>query len=138
MQTTTTADARTNRLAGLQGMLEDRRRELASEVHGRIRDARSEGVTDRHEVFDLGESSEAAIQQAIEYQLIQMKAETLARMEAALERLEDGTYGDCVDCEREIAEARLRALPFAARCRTCEERREAAREAVPAWSSAGA
>ena len=106
-------------------MLEDRRTSLASELYGRIRDARADGVRDR-DVLDLGESSEAAIQQEIEYQLIQMKSETLGRIEAALERLETGTYGDCADCEREIAEARLRALPFATRCRTCQEFLEAA------------
>lgn len=138
MQTTTMSTAKTNRRAGLKDMLEERRRGLASEVYGRIRDARTDGVTDRGEVLDLGESSEAGIQQELEYQLIQMKSEMLARIEAALERLEAGTYGDCLDCEREIPEDRLRALPFAARCRRCEERLEAAgRETAAAWPGPG-
>jgi DnaK suppressor protein len=37
-------------------------------------------------------------------------------------------YGDCFECGDEIAEARLRALPFAVRCRECEQSREAADE----------
>jgi RNA polymerase-binding transcription factor DksA len=33
-------------------------------------------------------------------------------------------YGACLECTAEIPERRLRALPFAVRCRSCEERRE--------------
>jgi DnaK suppressor protein len=63
-----------------------------------------------------------------------MKSETLNKVDAALRRLEDGTYGDCFECGEEIAEARLRALPFAVRCKDCEEARETAerRERVAA------
>jgi len=43
---------------------------------------------------------------------------------AALTRLDAGKYGYCFDCAQEISEQRLRALPFAARCQSCEERRE--------------
>ena len=50
-----------------------------------------------------------------------MKAETLTRISAALARLEEGTYGYCFECGDETAEQRLRALPFAARCKDCEE-----------------
>ena len=47
---------------------------------------------------------------------------------AALRRLEDGSYGDCFECGDEISEARLRALPFAVRCKECEEARETAEQ----------
>ena len=53
-----------------------------------------------------------------------MKAETLNKINEALARLEDGRYGLCFECGDEIAEARLRALPFAVRCKDCEEARE--------------
>jgi DnaK suppressor protein len=53
-----------------------------------------------------------------------MKAETLTRIDEALVLLDAGEYGSCVDCDDEIAERRLRALPFAVRCQACEERRE--------------
>ena len=39
-------------------------------------------------------------------------------------RINDGTYGGCFECGGEIAEARLRALPFAMRCKDCEEAHE--------------
>ena len=46
----------------------------------------------------------------------------------ALARLEDGKYGYCFECGDEIAEQRLRALPFAVRCKDCEEAREVAEQ----------
>jgi len=53
-----------------------------------------------------------------------MRAETLKRIDEALVRLDAGDYGSCVECAGEIAERRLRALPFAVRCQACEESRE--------------
>jgi RNA polymerase-binding transcription factor DksA len=40
---------------------------------------------------------------------------------AALERIEEGSYGRCVDCGKPIAPARLRAVPGAIRCTPCQE-----------------
>ena len=108
-------------------MLEARRRELMNEVQGKIRDARADGTKER-EVLDPGESSEVDIQEDIEFALIQMKAETLNKIDAALRRLEEGSYGNCFECGDEISEARLRALPFAVRCKDCEEARETAEQ----------
>jgi DnaK suppressor protein len=111
----------------LRTMLEDRRRALVQDVQGRIRGARTDHAND-HEVLDEGEISEIDTQDEIQFALIQMKAEMLEKIEAALRRLDQGAYGDCFECGNEIAEARLRALPFAVRCRDCEEAREMAEQ----------
>ena len=112
--------ARKRRAIELKTMLESRRRELAEDVQDRIRDARAEDVTQRQSV-DQGEISELDTQDEIEFALLQMKAGTLNRIDAALRRLDEGSYGNCIQCGDEIAEARLRALPFAVRCKGCEE-----------------
>ena len=112
--------ARKRRGIELKTMLESRRRELAEDVQDRIRDARAEDVTQRQSV-DQGEISELDTQDEIEFALLQMKAGTLNRIDAALRRLDEGSYGNCIQCGDEIAEARLRALPFAVRCKGCEE-----------------
>ena len=119
-----------SRYAELKDMLEDRRREIQAAVKGKIRDARSEGTwgSKQNEVFDAVESSEADIQDDIEFALIQMKSETLNKVDAALRRLEENTYGNCFECGDEISQARLRALPFAVRCKDCEEARETAEQ----------
>jgi RNA polymerase-binding transcription factor len=125
-RTTRVAAAEGTRYDELKAMLEERRRELTSEVQGRIRGVRADGAEKPHEVMDQGETSEVDIQEDIELALIQMKAETLNKINEALARLEDGRYGMCFECGDEIAEARLRALPFAVRCKDCEEAREIA------------
>ena len=97
-----------------------------AEVQGKIRGVRADGAEKPHEVMDQGETSEVDIQEDIELALIQMKAETLNKINEALARLEEGRYGLCFECGDEISEARLRALPFAVRCKDCEEAREIA------------
>jgi DnaK suppressor protein len=96
----------------------------------KIRDVRAEaaGGGQGTVVRDEAESSEADIQEDIEFALLQMKSETLSKIGEALARLEDGSYGYCFECGEEIAEQRLRALPFAVRCKNCEELREVARQ----------
>ncbi len=115
------------RYVELKRILEERRREILTEVHSKMRDVRAEATYgDGQGVLDAAETSEADIQDDIEFALIQMKSETLHRIEEALERLEEGTFGYCFDCGDEISERRLRALPFAVRCKDCEEEREMA------------
>jgi DnaK suppressor protein len=124
---TTTATVSRSRYNELKLMLDERRRELQAQVQGKMRDVRASGEVNKlTEVFDAGESSENDIQEDIELALIQMKSETLNKVDDALVRLEQGNYGNCFDCGDEIAEKRLRALPFAVRCKDCEEAREAA------------
>lgn len=122
--------ARRSRYTELKQMLEGRRREIQAEVQGKMRDVRAEGTwgTKQNDVVDAVESSEADIQDDIEFALIQMKSETLNKIHDALSRLEQGNYGNCFECGEEIAENRLRALPFAVRCKNCEEAREVAEQ----------
>jgi DnaK suppressor protein len=51
--------------------------------------------------------------------LLENEGETLGRVEASLERIEDGTYGDCEECGRKIPKARLNAIPYATTCVKC-------------------
>ena len=115
-----------SRYTELKRMLLERRGELQAQVKGKMRDVRAENAWGGklNEVLDAVESSEADIQEDIEFALIQMKSETLNKINDALLRLEQGDYGNCFECGEEIAEKRLRALPFAVRCKDCEEARE--------------
>src|SRR5207244_2559743 len=120
-----------SRYTDLKRMLEDRQKELQAEVQGKMRDVRAEGSwggQKLNEVLDAVESSEADIQEDLEFALIQMKSETLNKINDALVRLEQGQYGNCFECGDEIGEKRLRALPFAVRCKDCEEARENAEQ----------
>ena len=124
------AGAPRSRYAELKQMLEERRREIQAEVQGKMRGVREEGTWGGklNEVLDAVESAEADIQEELEFSLVQMKSETLNKINDALARLETGNYGNCFDCGEEIAEKRLRALPFAVRCKDCEQARENAEQ----------
>ena len=120
---------RSGRYSELKRILEGRRLEIIAEVKDKMRDVRSEGaVVPRQGVRDEVESSEADIQDDIEFAVLQMKTETLNKVGEALLGLDIGTYGYCDECGEEVSEQRLRALPFAVRCKNCEEAREGARD----------
>ena len=127
---TAAAGAPRSRYAELKQMLEERRREIQAEVQGKMRGVREEGTWGGklNEVLDAVESAEADIQEELEFSLVQMKSETLNKINDALVRLDQGSYGNCFECGEEIAEKRLRALPFAVRCKDCEEARENAEQ----------
>ena len=127
-QTDAAAGMPRSRYSDLKKMLDERRREIQAEVQGKMRGVREEGTWGGklNEVLDAVESAEADIQEDLEFALVQMKSETLNKINDALARLEQGNYGNCFDCGEEIGEKRLRALPFAVRCKDCEEEREMA------------
>src|ERR1022692_2693853 len=70
-------------------ILEDRRREILTEVQEKMRDVRADASGEGQGVLDAAETSEADIQDDIEFALIQMKTETLHKIEEALIRLEE-------------------------------------------------
>jgi DnaK suppressor protein len=125
--TPTRSSARQARQRDLQAMLQDRQREMLDVLQHRVRHLPSDRPVGG---LDETEQAEADIQEHIEVALIQMKGETLQRVREALVRLDAGEYGYCAECGGEISTQRLQALPFAVRCRACEESHEqqAARE----------
>jgi RNA polymerase-binding transcription factor len=106
----------------LKQMLEDRRRE----IHDKLRSLRESLPAEASVVRDAEEQSVDDFVQEVDFALMEMKSETLARIDEAIRRLEDGTYGVCEECGTEIAAPRLTALPFAALCRTCQQNVEEA------------
>ena len=112
----------------LKRMLLSRQRELVNDLHGSIRRVRTEGSEQNRGGLNPEDTSDIAVQDDLQFALIELKAETAKKIDVALRRLEDGTYGLCLECGDEIAQPRLRALPFAARCKDCEEAIETSQE----------
>jgi DnaK suppressor protein len=115
------------RSAELRPILAGRRREILWQIQGKTRGMRAMGGDHRHSVVDAGETPDADTYEEVDAVVIQMNRQTLARIDDALARIDDGTFGYC-SCAAEISESRLRALPFAIRCRDCEAVREAAEQ----------
>lgn len=70
---------------------------------------------------DVGTDS---FEQEFTLSLMESEEATLALIEAALERIEDGTYGLCEECGAKIPKKRLDALPYATLCVRCASQRE--------------
>lgn len=111
-----------SRRAELKVMLEERLHEIEAQVRDKIR-----GFREAESVDAAGQQTSALEDPAhedIDFALVQMQAETMDKLNAALARLAQGQYGICDECEEEIPGKRLRAVPFTTRCRPCQERAE--------------
>ncbi len=87
--------------------------------------------TVRHEHNDLiqtirdeGDVALSELRQSTVFSLIEVKHRELQAIENALQRIEEGKYGYCQDCGRFIPTGRLEIMPYAVRCRECQERAE--------------
>ena len=78
------------------------------------------------EHFGQPEDSPAQVSTArdLEFALDERETAELRLVDAALDRIEAGTYGQCVDCGVVIPAARLHAAPEAPRCIACQEKTE--------------
>jgi DnaK suppressor protein len=97
-----------------------------------VADHDSPAVSGANAVLD--EADEIQINEHRELGLMnrQRLAERINRLTAALQRLDEGTYGRCTECGEPIEAARLRALPEAVTCLRCQERLEARNEETAA------
>jgi len=73
---------------------------------------------------DLGSD---AFEQTLSLALLENEMSAIREIDAALERMDKGTYGACEECASPIDKARLRALPQASLCRRCKSIEESSR-----------
>ena len=64
----------------------------------------------------LGETASATLGREIDYTLGENSGQVLSEIETALKRVDEGTYGTCAKCGREIPPERLEAYPWASLC----------------------
>jgi len=114
------------RYSQLKAMLEEHRRRFQWSLKARLRDVRANNSHDGKivEALDVADASDSDLQQAFGIAMAEMTAKALGLVDQALGRLARGVYGFCVDCKAKISYKRLTTLPFALRCRECEEIKE--------------
>jgi DnaK suppressor protein len=102
--------------------LEELHRKQRDEFEARLRELReSSAPSETVDVTDVEALSDNASSVGLGAAVVEITAKTLRGIEDALKRLKAGSYGICSECENEIAPARLKAMPFAERCRDCQE-----------------
>lgn len=109
-------------LTRMEAELREARRQLSS-LLGLREETKVERTADEMDQIQAAESRELAARN------LDSLARQLRLIDEALERMEEGDYGICVECEEEIGLKRLNAAPWAQRCIRCQEtaeRREAA------------
>ena len=72
----------------------------------------------------LAETAAATLGREIHYTLGENSGHVLVDIDAALKRIDEGTYGTCVSCGNEIPLGRLEAHPAASLCIDCKRRAE--------------
>ena len=73
-----------------------------------------------HDVRSFDERAQALSERNDEFAMNEHETAELGDIEAALERMDTGTYGQCTDCGVTIPTARLNAYPTAKRCIGCQ------------------
>lgn len=94
---------------------------ILREIEASFREGRELGKDDGMDTYDLATEER---DREINMILNDREREKLNAIEGAMERIEDGSYGMCENCESEIAEGRLEAMPFTRLCVSCQAERE--------------
>ena len=108
-------------LKKFKSLLEGKREELVAST---TRKAHWENMENtRHGDFVDQASDDNEVH--VNLRLRQTDAKLLRAIEAALGRVEDGSYGVCTMCEGEISQARLKAVPWTSLCLACKAKKSA-------------
>ncbi|MBE0614900.1 MAG: TraR/DksA family transcriptional regulator [Burkholderiales bacterium] len=109
----------------LKVLLKAQREMLLDEVRAKIAASGEDpGFVNQSKITDDEGLADAAAE--MEVAMVIRESQELQEVEAALARIDDGSYGDCSDCGEEIGAARLKANPAARRCLSCQEKYERA------------
>ncbi len=102
-----------------------RRDELRTELRDDAADSDSKNFSNMSGgVRDPGDDSQVVQMSDLAISSMEKQQAELRAVEDALERIEDGSYGECLDCGGDIPRARLEVYPTAKRCTQCQSRRE--------------
>lgn len=101
--------------------LEDRQRELRQNVSRTEQDGRAADLDTAQDIADRASSS---YQKEFLFHQSSSERQTLQMVEAALNRIREGTFGECISCGNEINPKRLEAVPWTRYCIECQEKLE--------------
>ncbi|SCY29591.1 TraR/DksA family transcriptional regulator [Nitrosospira sp. Nsp13] len=111
-----------DQLTQLKISLQQRYLDLREEVRGELERSGEQRYIDlAGSVRDAGDGSVADLLLDINTAMVDRQVHEMREVEAALKRLAELNFGDCIDCGGEIGFDRLMAYPTAQRCVQCQE-----------------
>ncbi len=105
----------------IKDMLVKMREELVQEIGRRSKATTEAGAQD---IGDILDSVSEERTRELDMILTDREKRKLHQIDDALDRIDEGTYGQCDDCGVKIPKARLKVLPFAKFCVECQEKNE--------------
>lgn len=98
-----------------------RERELVADIGRFEREARATGDSEVGDPLDRATSSEG---KSTTFEESNLEWQTLVQVREALQRMQDGAFGKCIDCGRPIEPARLEAIPWTPYCHDDQEKHD--------------
>ena len=113
------------------GELRERLEQRSKQLHNELQAVQADREADieaagRDTVHGAAEQSEQVSRDEVRRSEQARDANELREITAALQRIDDGHYGKCVDCGAKITNSRLTVQPAALRCIVCQQRHEGA------------
>lgn len=108
----------------VEGRLDQMEADLSARLKGLNDDQPAPGDMQEREVGDEVDMAERNTERADDSALLDHYRNQLADIDAARDRIRDGSFGICDDCGQAIPFERLQASPTAKRCAPCQERHE--------------
>ncbi len=99
-------------------LLEAKRDELLTRLQA-ARASEQEGPSE--DAPDLGDRAISTTSRDLTYRLTTGESDILRRVNSALDRIEDSSYGECLNCGKTVHQRRLDAVPWARHCIDCQE-----------------
>jgi DnaK suppressor protein len=110
------------RLEHFRSLLLEQRRQATEDLH-----TERAAALDRDDgVEDSGDESKSDLERSTAFDLAGRESQLIEEIDAALQRIDDGTYGQCARCGKPIDEKRLEAMPTARYDAECQAAIEAA------------
>ena len=107
-------------------MLQHRRNEITGQVNHLEQDLREEIADNQNIPGDMADHGSGELSQHLSVTLMENDRIELERIERAIGRIEEGSYGACEVCSKTIPMPRLKAIPWATKCISCQSRFEGA------------
>ncbi len=104
--------------------LQRRRNEITGQVNHLEQDLREDIADNQNMPGDSADHGSGELNQHLSVTLMENDRIELERIERAILRIESGAYGKCETCEKVIPMPRLKAIPWATRCISCQSRME--------------